>query len=209
MSIMKFGYLRVSTKEQSEARRIAELIKYVDIQNIFVDKSSGKNFDRPQYKLLKDKARTGDEIYFKELDRLGRNKKQIKEELEYFKKQNIVVRFLDIPTTLMLFESFGEMQKSIMDMVNTILIEVLSTQAETEYKKIKQRQVEGIEIAKKNDKYKNCGRPKIKLVNNFDLLYENYKDKKITGVDFAKMLGIAKSTLYKKIKEYEKIKFKS
>lgn len=206
---MKFGYLRVSTKEQSEARRIAELIKYVDIQNIFVDKSSGKNFDRPQYKLLKDKARTGDEIYFKELDRLGRNKKQIKEELEYFKKQNIVVRFLDIPTTLMLFESFGEMQKSIMDMVNTILIEVLSTQAETEYKKIKQRQVEGIEIAKKNDKYKNCGRPKIKLVNNFDLLYENYKDKKITGVDFAKMLGIAKSTLYKKIKEYEKIKFKS
>ena len=206
---MKFGYLRVSTKEQSEARQIAELIKYVDIQNIFVDKSSGKNFDRPQYKLLKDKARTGDEIYFKELDRLGRNKKQIKEELEYFKKQNIVVRFLDIPTTLMLFESFGEMQKSIMDMVNTILIEVLSTQAETEYKKIKQRQVEGIEIAKKNDKYKNCGRPKIKLVNNFDLLYENYKDKKITGVDFAKMLGIAKSTLYKKIKEYEKIKFKS
>lgn len=206
---MKFGYLRVSTKEQSEARRIAELIKYVDIQNIFVDKSSGKNFDRPQYKLLKDKARTGDEIYFKELDRLGRNKKQIKEELEYFKKQNIVVRFLDIPTTLMLFESFGEMQKSIMDMVNTILIEVLSTQAETEYKKIKQRQIEGIEIAKKNDKYKNCGRPKIKLVNNFDLLYENYKDKKITGVDFAKMLGIAKSTLYKKIKEYEKIKFKS
>lgn len=206
---MKFGYLRVSTKEQNEARQIAELIKYVDIQNIFVDKSSGKNFDRPQYKLLKDKARTGDEIYFKELDRLGRNKKQIKEELEYFKKQNIVVRFLDIPTTLMLFESFGEMQKSIMDMVNTILIEVLSTQAETEYKKIKQRQVEGIEIAKKNDKYKNCGRPKIKLVNNFDLLYENYKDKKITGVDFAKMLGIAKSTLYKKIKEYEKIKFKS
>lgn len=209
MSIMKFGYLRVSTKEQNEARQIAELIKYVDIQNIFVDKSSGKNFDRPQYKLLKDKARTGDEIYFKELDRLGRNKKQIKEELEYFKKQNIVVRFLDIPTTLMLFESFGEMQKSIMDMVNTILIEVLSTQAETEYKKIKQRQIEGIEIAKKNDKYKNCGRPKIKLVNNFDLLYENYKDKKITGVDFAKMLGIAKSTLYKKIKEYEKIKFKS
>lgn len=206
---MKFGYLRVSTKEQSEARQIAELIKYVDIKNIFIDKSSGRDFDRPQYKLLKDKVRKGDEIYFKELDRLGRNKKQIKEELEYYRKNDIIVRFLDIPTTLMQFETFGEMQKSIMEMVNTILIEVLSTQAEAEYKKIKQRQVEGIEIAKKNDKYKNCGRPKIKLVNNFDLLYENYKDKKITGVDFAKMLGIAKSTLYKKIKEYEKIKFKS
>ena len=134
---MKFAYLRVSTKEQNEDRQIAELIKYVNIQNIFIDKSSGKNFDRPHYKILKDKVRSGDEIYFKELDRLGRNKKQIKEELEYYKKNDIIVRFLDIPTTLMQFETFGEMQKSIMEMVNTILIEVLSTQAEAEYKKIK------------------------------------------------------------------------
>ena len=202
---MKFGYLRVSTKEQNEARQIAELIKYVDIKNIYIDKSTGRNFEREWYKLLREKVRTGDEIYFKELDRLGRNKKQVKEELEYFRKQGVIVHFLDIPTTLMSFENFGEMQKSIMEMVNTILIEVLSTQAESEYTKIKQRQIEGIEIAKENGKYKNCGRPQVEIDNNFILLYENYKSKKITGVNFAKMLGISKSTLYKKINQYENV----
>lgn len=201
---MKFGYLRVSTKEQNEARQIAELIKYVNIQNIFIDKSSGKNFDRPQYKILKDKARLGDEIYFKELDRLGRNKKQIKEELEYYKKNDIIVRFLDIPTTLMQFETFGEMQKSIMEMVNTILIEVLSTQAEAEYKKIKTRQKEGIQIAKENGNYKKCGRPKTEIDKNFIFLYNQYKNKKITGVDFAKMMNYSRATLYNKINKYEK-----
>lgn len=201
---MKYGYLRVSTKEQNEARQVSEIIKYVELQNIYVDKVSGKNFEREKYQLLKEKARKGDEIYFKELDRLGRNKKQIKEELEYFRKNDVILHFLDIPTTIMNFDNFGEMQKNIMDMVNTILIEVLTTQAEAEYRKIRQRQIEGIQIAKKGGKYKNCGRKPFEINGNFIVLYENYKHKKITGVDFAKMLGISKSTLYKYLKNYEK-----
>lgn len=204
---MKFGYLRVSTKEQNEARQIAELIKYVNIQNIFIDKSTGTNFDRPNYQLLKSKLRAGDEIYFKEMDRLGRNKNQVKEELEFFRKNNIIVRFLDIPTTLMDFSSYGDMQKTLMEMVNTILIEVFTTLADTEYKKIKQRQLEGIKIAKEQGKYINCGRPKKAVAEdkNFIFLYEQYKNKKIKAVDFAKMANMKKSTLYKKIKEYERI----
>lgn len=201
---MKYGYLRVSTKEQNEARQIAELIKYVDIKNIFIDKSSGRNFERPSYIELKEKVENGDQVYFKELDRLGRSKKDMKEELEYFRKKNVIVRILDIPTTLMDFKEFGELQKSIMDMVNTILIEVLSTQAETELKKIKQRQKEGIAIAKEKGKYTNCGRKSLtKIDKNFILLYEQWKKEKISIVGFAKMLNCSRTTVYKKIKEYE------
>lgn len=200
---MKFGYLRVSTKEQNEARQIAELIKYVDIQNIFIDKASGRNLDRPNYLLLKEKLRAGDEIYFKELDRLGRNKNQVKEELEFFRKNNIIVRFLDIPTTLMTFDSFGDMQNTLMEMINSILIEVFTTLADTEYKKIKQRQKEGIAIAKEKGKYENCGRPTMQVDKRFEFLYEQWRENKITAVDFAKMLNINRSTLYKKIKKYE------
>ncbi|WP_455089284.1 recombinase family protein [Peptoanaerobacter stomatis] len=203
---MKYGYLRVSTKEQNEARQIAELLKYVDNHNIFIDKSSGRNFERPNYKILKEKIIPGDEIYFKELDRLGRNKKEMLSELEYFKNRNVIIRILDIPTTLMDFTNFGELQKSIMDMVNTILIEVLSTQAESELKKIKQRQTEGIALAKENGKYSNCGRKKINLREdkNFIFLYNQYKENKINKVDFAKMMNCSRVTLYKKIREYEK-----
>lgn len=203
---MKYGYLRVSTKEQNESRQIAELLKYVDSHNIFIDKSSGRNFERPNYKILKEKIIPEDEIYFKELDRLGRNKKEMLSELEYFKNRNVIIRILDIPTTLMDFTNFGELQKSIMDMVNTILIEVLSTQAESELKKIKQRQTEGIALAKENGKYSNCGRKKINLLEdkNFIFLYNQYKEKKIKAVDFAKMMNVNRSTLYKKIKNYEK-----
>lgn len=201
---MKYGYLRVSTKEQSEGRQIAELIKYVDTQNIFIDKSSGRNFERPNYILLKEKIKSGDEIYFKELDRLGRNKKSMKEELEYFKKKGVIVRILDIPTTLMDFKEFGELQKSIMEMVNTILIEVLSTQAETELQKIKKRQREGIEIAKEEGRYVNCGRKTLeKIDKNFIILYEQWKNGNITAKSFSKMMNCSTSTLYRYIKKYE------
>ena len=200
---MKFGYLRVSTKEQNVERQIAELIKYVDVQNIYIDKASGKNFERPAYKLLKEKIVPGDEIYIKELDRLGRNKKEILQQLQYFRDRNIIIRILDIPTTLMEFENFGELQKSIMDLINNILIEFLSMQAENELKKIKQRQKEGIAIAKEKGKYENCGRPTMQVDKRFEFLYEQWRENKITAVDFAKMLNINRSTLYKKIKKYE------
>ena len=200
---MKYGYLRVSTKEQNESRQLEELIKYVDIKNIYLDKTSGKNFDREQYKQLKEKIVPGDEIYFKELDRLGRNKNEVKSELEYFKARGVILRFLDIPTTLMNFEDYGEMQKTLMEMINSILFEVYSTLSETEYKKIRNRQSEGIAIAKEQGKYKNCGRKKKEVDQNFEFLYKQYKEDQINAVNFAKMMNYSRTTLYKKIKEYE------
>ena len=200
---MKFGYIRVSTKEQNEERQIEELLKYkIDRKNIFIDKETGKTFQRKNYILLKNKLRFGDEIFFHELDRVGRTKKEMKDELQKMTEQGIVVRILDVPTTLMDFSVFGELQKSIMEMVNTILIEVLSTQAETELIKIKKRQAEGIAIAKKQGKY--TGRKAKELPKNFPKLYDRWKNKELSATEFCKILEYkSRSTLYLKIKQYE------
>ena len=200
---MKIGYLRVSTIEQNEDRQILEL-KTHGVEKFFTDKQSGKNFNREEYQKMKSILRAGDEIYFHELDRLGRNKKMIKEELEEFQRLNVVVRILDIPTTLMNFAEFGDMQRSIMEMINNILVEVLSTQAEAELNKNKKRQAEGIAAAKKAGKYKKCGRPKKELPKEFEALYEQYKAKKITATVFAKLLGYKNlESIYPLIKRYE------
>ena len=200
---MKFGYIRVSTKEQNEERQIEELLKYkIDRKNIFIDKETGKTFQRENYILLKNKLRFGDEIFFHELDRVGRTKKEMKDELQRMTNQGIIVRILDVPTTLMDFSVFGELQKSIMEMVNTILIEVLSTQAETELIKIKKRQAEGIAIAKKQGKY--TGRKAKELPKNFPKLYDRWKNKELSATEFCKILEYkSRSTLYLKIKQYE------
>lgn len=200
---MKFGYIRVSTKEQNEERQIEELLKYkIDRKNIFIDKETGKTFQRENYILLKNKLRYGDEIFFHELDRVGRTKKEMKDELQKMTNQGVVVRILDVPTTLMDFSVFGELQKSIMEMVNTILIEVLSTQAETELIKIKKRQAEGIAIAKKQGKY--TGRKAKELPKNFPKLYDRWKNKELSATEFCKILEYkSRSTLYLKIKQYE------
>ena len=150
-----YGYCRVSTKEQNTDRQIEALKEYgVHERDIIIDKASGKDFNREQYKELKKTARDGDIIIIKELDRLGRNKTQIKQELQYYKEHNINVVILNIPTTKMLLNMDLKENKWIVDMVNNILIEVLSTIAEEERLKIKQRQAEGIAIAKKEGKYK-------------------------------------------------------
>ena len=200
---MKFGYIRVSTKEQNEERQIEELLKYkIDRKNIFIDKETGKTFQRENYILLKNKLRFGDEIFFHELDRVGRTKKEMKDELQRMTEQGVIVRILDVPTTLMDFSFFGELQKSIMEMVNTILIEVLSTQAETELLKIKKRQAEGISIAKKQGKY--TGRKAKELPKNFPKLYDRWKNKELSATEFCKILEYkSRSTLYLKIKQYE------
>ena len=139
---MRYAYIRVSTKEQHLDRQI-EAIKEYWPDEVFADKLSGKNFDRPEYHRLKSLIR-GDEIIVKELDRLGRNKDAVKEELKWFKDNGVIVRVLDIPTTMI--ELPG--QEWIAEMVNNILIEVIAAVAEQERKKIRQRQKEGIACAR-------------------------------------------------------------
>lgn len=139
---MKYFYARVSTKEQNLARQIETAEKYnIPTKNIYCDKISGRIKERPQYDILKERLVRGDEVYFQELDRIGREKALIKDELEWFKSNGIIVRVLDLPTTLI---EFPAGQEWVLEMVNNILIEVLGTIAEQEWEKIRKRRNEGI-----------------------------------------------------------------
>lgn len=138
----KYFSARVSTKDQNLARQLEAAKTYgIPEENIFCDKITGRRTDRPEYDKMKALLQPGDEVYFKELDRIGRDKSLITEELKWFKERGVIVRVLDVPTTLM---EFPEGQSWVLEMVNNILIEVLGTIAEQEWKKIKNRREEGI-----------------------------------------------------------------
>lgn len=189
-----FGYARVSSKEQHEDRQIEALTKYgVSKDNIIVDKCSGKDTEREGYQYLKKQIlRNGDTLVIKELDRLSRNKADIKKELEYFKEKGVHIRILDIPTTL---TDFPPEQMWVMDMINAILIEVLGSIAENERNKIRSRQREGIQAAKnKNVKF---GRPKIDIPDNWDCVHAKVEAKEITVSQAIKLLNISRSSYYR------------
>lgn len=194
-----YGYSRVSTKEQNLDRQLVELRKYVDDDRfIFQDKVSGKDFNRPEYQLMRKVAQKGDVIYVKSLDRLGRNKSEIKQELEYYKNEGVRIKILDIPTSMMDIPSG---QEWLMDMINNLLIEVLATMAEQERINIRQRQAEGIAIAKEQGKYK--GRKEIGFPDNWSEVYEQWKNRKIKGNEAMEKLGLKRNTFYRLIKKYE------
>lgn len=136
--------MRVSTKEQNEARQLAALRQYVSEDMIVIDKISGRTFNRPAYESLKvglSKLEKDDELYITELDRLGRNKTMIKKELEYWKEQGVILKILNIATTMM---EFPEGQRWIQEMITNIIIEVLASEAEQEVERTKNRQLAGI-----------------------------------------------------------------
>lgn len=139
----EYFYGRVSTKDQNLERQLVVARQYKNIpsENVYCDKQSGKNFDRTEYQKLKSVVKPGDEVIVKELDRLGRNKDEIKAEIAWFKDNGVTLRILDVPTTLIDFQG----QEWIRDMVNNILIEVLGAMAEQEREKIIKRQREGID----------------------------------------------------------------
>ena len=142
------GYARVSTKEQNLERQIKALSKYVDESMIVTDKASGKDLNRPGYQSLKygiGKLTEGDTLYIKSIDRLSRNKEQAKEELRYYQQIGVRVKILDIPTTM---ADIQPGQEWIIDMINNIIIEVLSSVAENERQTIRQRQREGYDAMK-------------------------------------------------------------
>lgn len=156
--------------------------------------------ERHGYQMLKQQMlRTGDTLVIMSLDRLGRNKNAIKEELRYFMEHDIRVRVLDLPTTNFKPQ---EGQKWVMDMVNNILIEVLASQAEQERISIRQRQAEGIAIAKAEGKFK--GRQPVKVDKiKFEELYRRYMSRKITKTKMAQELDISRPTLDKTILKYK------
>ena len=199
---MIFGYIRVSSKDQNPERQIEALKEYekeLKDENIYLDMQSGKDFNREKYQELKKILREGDTLIVKELDRLGRNKKMIKEELNSLNERGVRVKILNIPTTLI---ELPEENSWVIKMVNNILIEVLGAIAEEERIKIRERQKEGISIAKREGKYK--GRKPSDLPKNFPSLYNRWKEGSITAVEFTKLLGYkSRNTTYRKIRQYE------
>lgn len=192
----KYFSARVSSKDQNLARQLAEAKKYgVPEENIFCDKITGRKKDRPEYDRMKSLLQRGDEVYFKELDRIGRDKCLIKEELEWFRERGVLVRILDVPTTLM---ELPAGQEWVFEMVNNILIEVLGTIAEQEWKKTKQRREEGIaampvvdgkRVSSKTGK--GFGRPEIEVIID--------KRPDETVDDVCARLGISRRTYFRKV----------
>ena len=189
-----YGYVRVSSREQNEDRQFEALTRFgVPPESIIIDKCSGKDTEREGYQYLKRQIlREGDTLVIKELDRLSRNKADIKRELEEFKAKGIRVKILDILTTL---TDFPKEQMWVMDMINSILIEVLGAIAENERNKIRSRQREGIEAAKrKNVKF---GRPAKPLPDNWQAVIAEVRNGNKKPVEAMRELGISRSCYYR------------
>ena len=195
----KYFAIRVSSKDQNFARQLVVAREHgIPEENIFCDKISGRKKERPEYDRMKELLERGDEVYFTELDRIGREKHLIKEELEWFKEKGVLVRVLNLPTTLV---EFPKGQEWVLEMVNNILIEVMGTIAEQEWMKIKERREAGIAAMPVDESGRKVssrtgrgfGRPsadvEVVLLDGETIL------------EACKRLGISKATYYRKVKE--------
>lgn len=210
--MISFAYVRVSSREQNPERQLEAIRAYCpDIakDRIFTDKLSGRDFDRPQYQALKtilaNMASVSDgnepiQLIVEELDRLGRNKEQVKAELEWFKANGIIIRILELPTTLM--DMSVSENRWVFDMASNILIEVYSAIAQQENEKRRKRQAEGIALAKQKGVYK--GRKPVEVDwEAFRAVYTQWKLGRITATAAMNILSMKKSTFYRRVKELE------
>lgn len=181
-----YGYIRISDPSQNIGRQLDFMKELgIDEKHIFIDKRTGKDFNRPQYKKLLRKLKPGDVLYVKELDRLGRNKQEIKKELEKLRDRNIRVRIRNIPTTL---KDHEEMDW-ILDMVNNILIEVLASIAEEERETIRKRQAEGIAAA--HARGVKFGRPRCTYPDNWEYYYTKWENGEMERKKIMQILNIS------------------
>ena len=200
---LKYAYCRISTKDQNIDRQIIAVKQFapdISDNNIFVDKKTGKDFEREQYQEMKvilehiSKASLKNkpiELIVEELDRLGRNADLIKKELMWFKEHNIIVRILEIPTTL---HEVDESNRWVTEMVTNLLIEV--------YAQLAQAELEKRAIAKAKGVYK--GRKPIQIDNEqFVIIYTRWKANEITARQAMLELNIKANTFYRRVKEYE------
>lgn len=190
---MKYGYVRVSTKEQNIDRQLVEMYAQgLNDKTIFIDKQSGKDFERDEYQKLKKKLKSGDLLIIKSIDRLGRNYDMIIDEWRTLvNDMNVDIQVLDMP----LLDTRTEGKNLVGKFISDIVLQILSFVAENERENIKKRQAEGIRIAK--EKGKHLGRPKLKLPKNFQLIANEYKKKEITLAEALSSLKMNRSSFYK------------
>lgn len=199
---MVYGYVRVSAKDQNEDRQIIAMREVgVSEKNIYMDKQSGKDFKRKQYKRLVRKIKKDDLLYIKSIDRLGRNYEEIIKQWRYLtKEKRIDIIVLDMP---LLDTRRG---KDLMGtFLSDIVLQVLSFVAENERSNIRQRQAEGIAAAKARGV--KFGRPPKPLPENFHTVYQRWKNGKITGTRAAEECNMPITTFRYKADIYEKTNF--
>lgn len=194
-----YGYIRVSSSDQNEDRQMVAMNNArVPRRNIFMDKMSGKDFERPMYKKMVKKLKRDDLIYIKSIDRLGRNYQEVVEQWQYLTRvKNVDIVVIEMP---LLDTRRG---KDLMGtFLSDIVLQVLSFVAENERNNIRSRQKEGIEAAKiKGVKF---GRPSAQLPENFSEIYHRWEKKEITASEAASLCHFSMSSFYKKAHEYEK-----
>ena len=195
-----YGYVRVSTRDQNEERQLIALQKLsVAEKNIFMDKQSGKDFDRPAYKRMVRRMKKDDLLYIKSIDRLGRNYGEILEQWQILtKEKEIDIVVLDMP----LLDT--RRVKDLMGMfLSDIVLQVLSFVAENERSNIRQRQAEGIAAAKARGV--RFGRPAIPYPDNFYQIHRDWRNKKITLRQAADACEMPVGTFYGKARKFENI----
>ena len=193
-----YGYARVSSREQNEDRQMIAFDEAnVPKENIFVDKQSGKDFNRPKYRRLLRRLKVDDVLFVKSIDRLGRDYAEILEQWRILtKEKKIDIVVIDMP---LLDTRRG---KDLMGtFLSDIVLQVLSFVAENERKNIRQRQKEGIEAAKLRGV--QLGRPLKPMPENFRHIYDRWIGKEITGEEAAQLCNVARATFYRKVREWE------
>ncbi|HIU26288.1 MAG TPA: recombinase family protein [Candidatus Copromorpha excrementigallinarum] len=197
--LLEYGYIRVSSADQNEDRQLLALRgKSVPNSRIFMDKQSGKDFDRPEYKRLVRRLRQGDLLYLPSIDRLGRNYREIQEQWRLLtQEKGVDVCVLDMPL-LDTRQGRDLMGTFIADLV----LQILSFVAQNERENIRRRQAEGIAAAKARGV--KFGRPPVPLPDNFREVHKAWRDKKITLRQAANACGMPEGTFYAKAVKLEK-----
>jgi len=186
-----FAYVRVSTKEQSEDRQLVALEPHdIPPGNIFIEKKSGKDFERPRYKSMVRKMRAGDLLYIKSIDRLGRDYSEIIEQWQYLtRKKGVDIRVLDIP---MLDTTF---HKDLLGtFISDLVLAVLSLNAQLERENILQRQAEGIAVARAKGVV--FGRRPVEVPDNFEDIFRRWRGREISSTEAAELCEFSVRTLY-------------
>ena len=186
-----FGYARVSSKEQNEKRQLEAFKDFnIDERDIYIDKQSGKDFNRNQYNILKNVLRENDVLVIKSIDRLGRNYNMIIDEWKDITK-NIKADIVVIDMPLLDTRKNKDLLGTF---ISDLILQILSYVAEQERTFIKQRQKEGIASAKSNGV--KFGRPKIEKPDNFDIVVSQWKNKEIKTKEALELLNLRPNTFY-------------
>jgi len=198
MQTKKFGYVRVSSKDQNESRQIESMkAQGIEERDIFIDKQSGKDFNREKYQALKQCLRECDILYIHSLDRFGRNKDEILNEWQDITKKvkaDIIVLDMPLLDTTKYKDSMGSF-------ISDLVLQILSWIAQEERERIRKRQREGIDVALK--KGVQFGRPKAEPTDEFYQVYGKWKAGEITATAAIELTGMKRTTFYKLVKEIE------